>query len=433
MNNQPLNQKQLLFGVFIWVIAASFFLYEFFLRTFVGSIADEIIRTLHLSAEELSIIGGAYFITYGIMQIPVGILIDTFGVKKLLSFAALICSLGVLVFSIAHQMTTAFIGRLLMGFGSSFGFVCLLSLSLNWFPRKHFGLLVGLAQLLGAIGPILAGAPLVLILYKFHDNWRIVSTGIAAIGILITILIVLFVQNKPAIPSYKIRYLEIKTPIRINLLSLIKNFQAWWIVLYSSAVNTSLALLGIVWGTPFLESKGLSQPQAALITSFIWIGFALGCPLLGFISDRTKRRKIVLIICALIGALSTLYLIVYTGNNSIILGMIFILLGVSATGQSVAFAIISEHVKTKVHATAFGLNNAFIMLSSAFFIPFFGLLIQRSATHLKTTAQMFHPQNFQSSLMSVLIINLIALLIATFYIKETYCRQQNEPYQLQSS
>ena len=112
-------------GLIIWMIAAFFFLYEFFLRTFVGSVAHQIIPQLHLTVEKFALIGSAYYIAYGVMQIPVGILVDKFGVKRVMLFATLMCVFATFLFSHATDFAFAFVSRFLMGFGSSFAFVCL--------------------------------------------------------------------------------------------------------------------------------------------------------------------------------------------------------------------------------------------------------------------------------------------------------------------
>ena len=103
---QQTEQKIRLIGLFIWVIAALFFLYEFFLRTFVGSIAEQLISSLKLNIDQFTILGSAYYLAYGIMQIPVGVLVDKFGVKKIMVFATLTCALATFLFAHYHHTHT---------------------------------------------------------------------------------------------------------------------------------------------------------------------------------------------------------------------------------------------------------------------------------------------------------------------------------------
>lgn len=423
---QQLNKKITILGCFIWLLAASFFLYEFFLRTFIGTIADEITRSLHLNAEQLSLIGAAYFVTYGVMQAFVGILIDSFGIKKLLTAATFICVLGVFVFAIAHGFMLLLIARLLMGFGSAFGFVSLLILSLNWFPHKYFGFIAGLSQFLGAIGPLLAGAPLVALLMYMHDDWRIVLGGIGIVGLFIGCLIWFFVKDFPKNIDDKIIFLNRKTSAHQKIISLLRNIQAWLIILYASLVNSGLAILGIVWGTTFLETHNLSQKHAAFVSSLIWVGYAVGCPVIGFISDFLKQRKFPMIICAVLGAILSIFVIYVPINNMFSFSCIFFGIGIAGSGQSLAFAIMSERIRPDTHATGFGLNNALIMLSTSLLIPLFGFFVELSQQSVGTKYQ---PGNFILGLNMMLWLYVIAIIIA-LYLKETFCRQQTVPVRL---
>ncbi|MGD9107820.1 MAG: MFS transporter [Gammaproteobacteria bacterium] len=423
---QQSNDKITILGCFIWLLAASFFLYEFFLRTFIGTIADEITSSLHLGAEQLSLIGAAYFVTYGIMQAFVGVLIDSFGIKKLLAAATFICVAGVFLFTFAQGFILLLIARLLMGFGSAFGFVSLLMLSLNWFPHKHFGFIAGLSQLLGAVGPLLAGAPLVILLTSLHNNWRIVLGGIGVTGLLIGCLIWIFVRDFPKNVDNKIIYLNKEKPIYKKLINLFRNTQAWLIIIYATLANSSLAILGIVWGTTYLETHNFSQKNAALVSSLIWAGYAIGCPILGFISDFLKQRKLPMLICASLGLVASIFTIYTPINNIYIFSLIFFCLGIAGSGQSLAFAIMSERIRPETHATGFGINNGLLMLSTTLLIPLFGLFIKLSQPH---ASMKYQSENFILGLSMMLVIYIVAITIC-FFIKETYCRQQTIPVKL---
>ncbi|WP_235206122.1 MFS transporter [Coxiella burnetii] len=174
MNKSPIS----FLGLIIWLIAALFFLYEFFLRTFIGTVAHQIIPDLHLTPESFALIGSAYYIAYAIMQIPVGVLADKFGVKLIMIFAVLVCAVATWLFAQSTGFGFAFFSRFLMGFGSSFAFICLLVIAVTWFPRRYFGFFAGTSQFIGTMGPLLAGGPLV-----FFSQRR------TAIGVLCSVLL----------------------------------------------------------------------------------------------------------------------------------------------------------------------------------------------------------------------------------------------------
>lgn len=410
-------------GLFIWSLGALFFMYEFFLRTFVGSVAHQIIPDLHLNAESFATLGTAYYITYAFMQIPVGILTDKLGVKIVLAVATLLCGMATLLFTHSTGLVTALISRVLMGLGSSFAFVCLLVILINWFPRKYFGSLSGISQFVGTMGPILGGGPLISFITSQHESWRTALSMIAYVGVALSVLVILFVKNKPVNGPQQLVFLQRDRPIMTNLKILAKNKQAWFIAVYSATIYISIALLGAIWGTDYLQTRGLSQQHAATMISLSWLGYAVGCPLLGIISDTLHRRKPILILCAVLGFSVTCSLLFLPLSHSVLAyGILFFMLGIAAAGQNIGFATMAEHVDKKTKATALGLNNAAIMFTAAIIpalVSYSIYLTSHGSSHLTT-------HDFQAGFSIMPILCFIAFLIALVLIKETFCKPQKD-------
>lgn len=409
-------------GLLIWFIAAAFFLYEYFLRTFVGSIAPQLIHDLHLSVEQFTLIGSAYFFAYGLMQMPVGLLADKFGVKKIMIFAMLVCALATLLFSHAHNVWQALGGRFCMGFGSAFAFVCLLVLVSNWLPNQYFSFFAGVSQFIGTMGPVLAGGPLISWLEASHIPWRVALNHVAYVGIILAILTFFIVRNKPKGAVGDVTYLSKSAPIKQCLRQLFRNKQVWTIAIYSASIYISLSVMAAVWGTDYLEAEGLSQQYAAYMISIAWIAYAIGCPSLGFLSDYFKRRKPFLIICSLLGLSSTCLMLYGHFHSLIIYMLLFIMLGVAATGQNIGFATIIENATADVKATALGFNNACIFLSATFLPLLISFIISKvshtqSATHISLAA-------FIIALSILPLLYLVSLVASTLFYKETYCKPQ---------
>src|SRR5690606_24445090 len=114
-----MTSKVSLYAIFVWILAILFFFYEFFIRIVPATISGTIINDMQISASEFAIFGSAYYITYSLMQIPVGILYDRYGVRLFLTLACMICTIGVFGFGSATNFTSGVISRLLIGFGSS--------------------------------------------------------------------------------------------------------------------------------------------------------------------------------------------------------------------------------------------------------------------------------------------------------------------------
>lgn len=150
--NDNVSRKQLLFGIFICFVGAVFYCYEFILRIIPGVLQTELSIALgHISATTFGQISALYYFAYSPMQMPVGMLMDRFGPRRLLTFACICCTVGSWMFSLTSSMFLVGAGRFLVGFGSSFAFVGVLSLALHWLPRRYFSLVAGLMTTLGIV------------------------------------------------------------------------------------------------------------------------------------------------------------------------------------------------------------------------------------------------------------------------------------------
>jgi len=365
------------------------------------------------------------------MQTPVGVLVDRYGARRLLAIAAFLCALGVFWISFAHSFYSAFLSRLMMGFGASFAFVALLVLALNWFPRRQFGLFAGIAQFLGAVGPILAGAPLVYLLGKVDNNWRLILFWLGIFGIPLSLSIGFFIRNKPKGKKNQIIFLNPHESLKERIALLLKIPQTWWVIFYAACIYASLPLLGAVWGTTYLMKRGLDHASAAFVTSMLWFGMAIGCPLWGKISDKMKRRKPLLFFCALLGIGISMIVLYVPVHEKFWLSITFLVLGIASAGQSLSFATISEHVPTKLHGAALGLNNTAITFFAVIIPPFASSIIQLSAKDiLHSNVRLYPLESFTRGLSVMPFLFAIAFFIALFAIRETYCRQQHEVHVL---
>ena len=147
------NRRRILLGSLICLIGAFFYCYEFVLRIIPGALQSELSAAFgNISATAFGQLSAMYYFAYSPMQMPVGMLMDRFGPRRLLTIACLLCTLGSFLFTYSSSLNIAGSGRFLVGFCSSFGFVGVLSLALNWLPRRYFSLVAGLITTLGMLG-----------------------------------------------------------------------------------------------------------------------------------------------------------------------------------------------------------------------------------------------------------------------------------------
>ena len=344
-------------------------------------------------------------------------------------FATLVCVISTFVFAHSHGFGTAFTIRLLMGFGSSFAFVCLLVITTIWLPQKYFGFFSGTSQFIGTMGPLLSGGPLIALMARTHQDWRSTLSEIGAFGIVLGILMAVLIKNKPRDSKRPLIFLTQEEPLKVSLMRLVKNQQAWAVAFYSATVSVSMTLLGAIWGTEYLQVRGLSQGVAASIISLAWLGYAMGCPLLGAFSDIAKRRKPTLIFCSLLGLFTTVAITYIPLHHSHwAYGLLFLFLGFGASGQNIGFATIAEHSDSGTRATSLGLNNGIITLFGAFTPPLASYFIYLSTGVSNLDLK---PENFTLAFTMMPILSLVSLGISSFCIKETYCKPQKIAITLQ--
>lgn len=420
-----MNNRLSFLAITIWLTCAVFFMYEFLLRTILGTFEHQIISDLDLSILTFSILSStAYQLTYGVMQIPVGIITDKLGLKKALTLAILVCALGVGLFGISNSFAAALVYRVMIGFGASFGFLCLLIAVYDWLPHKHIGLFIGLSQFIGVLGPMLAAGPLESLSQTGGIDWRYVFVILAILGVILAgITIVLVKNNDQSSELGKNKFIILNTPTSVikEIQSIFSNKQIWLIAVFSATTYLAIEYLSENATKSFLSLNGFDAKFSSYLITLAWLGYGIGCPSLGAISDRIKRRKPVMIfaICLTFVSLAT---IIFFPINQTILYLSFICLGLGASGQSIGFAIIAEQSSSGCRAAALGVNNFLIMLSVGVGSPIISEVFDLFSNQGKNPSI----TSYQTSLSLLLVFTAIGVLISIFFIKETFCRSKKE-------
>jgi len=400
-------------GLLVWGTCALLYLYGFFIRTVIGTYQTSIMNDLHLSMLQFSLLSSAVFLSiYGLMQIPAGIMANMYGLKNVSFLGVLMCTVAVLGFAFTHNYSLALLFRMCMGFGTSFGFICLLLAIYEWIPHSHSALFIGLSQFIGVFGPMFATGPLYTLSKSIGAHWRFVFICLSILGAALLALTLSFVRNNKKKAG---EYIVLSRPekLSVSIKKLFSRSQPLYIAIVCACLNFTLEYFSANEGRSFLFLKGVPLTSASYMLSVAWIGFAIGSPLLGFLSDFFNRRKNILVLCSLIGLISTLT-ILYNANKSI-LYCAFFLLGVSASAQGIGFALIADQFKKKFVALGFGLNNAIIMLIPAVMAPFLGFLLD-----CKKAGSCLILNEYLWVFNILILIYLIALALSCFLIKETY-------------
>jgi len=142
-----------------------------FLRTSVGVLSPNLMHDFNINPNNMGLLGGVFFLSFAIFQIPAGILIDKYGPRKVMSVVITFAVLGSIIFALSNSFYTLLIGRVLMGLGCSICLMGSLVLITRWTDSDQFSKLAGIILAVGGIGGLLATTPLSYFSELF--GWRL--------------------------------------------------------------------------------------------------------------------------------------------------------------------------------------------------------------------------------------------------------------------
>lgn len=404
----------------VWGLGAILFFSEYFGRVAPSVMVPELMHDFTVGALTLGSLSAAFYYIYVFMQLPVGMMVDRYGPRSLLATTAMICALGCYLFAHSRAINIAIVGRFMMGFGASFAFVGTLKLATAWFPAKRFGLLAGLTQALGMLGAAFGQTSIAFSVSAI--GWRYTMSIIATIFLLLGFLIALIVRNQP---SKQMIYTSVTKPKLSMLTSLkivLKNPQTWFNALFVALFYAPTASFAEMWGASFLGTAyHLDMHKAAIASSLMFIGWGIGGPCVGWLSDKIERRKPIMFITALL-CFFVMSTIIYVPHlPRIILYALLLSFGIFNAGVGTSYALSSEINPRATAGTSMAFANMSSVIIGASFQPLIGWFLQIGPQTATQSSSTFSLTNFQHAL-AVLPVCLFLSLLVSFLIKETFCK-----------
>ncbi|MFI4938664.1 MAG: MFS transporter, partial [Candidatus Berkiellales bacterium] len=267
---------------FICGLAAAFYCYEYLLRITPGLMIPELqlafsVKGQYLDATLVGHLSAFYYYAYTPMQLPVGLLMDRYGPRRILTVAVLLCAAGTVIFGLTKSYWLAAFGRFWIGFGSAFAFVGVLKLASAWLPADRFALVSGLATTLGMIGAMMGGVILTDLIQTI--GWRDTILYSSYIGFILVPIIWFVVRDAPStLSSAKARvtevvclnYRQLWQEIRFSM----KNLQIWLNGLIGGLLMMPTVVFPELWGKLYLQTVHQFQPgeasRAVMLTFLGW-------------------------------------------------------------------------------------------------------------------------------------------------------------------
>lgn len=403
----------------MWALGLVFALLQFFTQLATGHMTGQLMQTFELEAIGIGYLSAAFFYTFLLMQIPAGLLLDRFGTKVVLTVALLCFTAGCWAFASAEWIVVAWIGRLLMGMGSAFGFIGMLSLAAGWFSSQYFVFIVAWSEAVVMI--MVAMSQVLLPGWIAQVGWREVILTCAECSSILALLFALFIRQAPSSDEQKQNGFKISLALQQTLMSK----QAWLNGLVSGTMGVLLTVFAALWGVPFLmHVHELSAEQAGWGIALVLTGIALGAPLMGWWSNRLKLRRPVLLIntfAMLIG----MFLLITLENLSLFwVYSLLLFLGLTNGTYVLCFSIAKEISLPANRNTAMGFINMLTMSGSIILQPVIGyILAWNEIDEIVEGIPHYGAADYRYAF-TVLIFSFILSCFFAWCLKETHCKDQ---------
>lgn len=399
-----------------WLVAAVYYFYQYALRSAPAVMMPQLSEAFGISALGVASIAGLFYYGYSPFSLIAGAAMDKLGPRRLLPYAAAAVGVGAFLFATGNA-TSASIGRFIQGAAGVFALVGAIYIATKNFPASQAATLIGATQMFGmaggsagqfVVGPIISKG------IAWSAFWSFMGVAGVVLGALLFFLIPREEKSNAAEKS--------STGVIQGFIAVFKNPQSILCGLIAGLIMMPTSIFDMIWGVRFLEqAHGVEYSEAVLRSATVPFGWIIGCPLLGFISDRIGRRKPVMIGGAVL-LLVCLTWILYGPADVLPPYVLGLLAGIGSGAGMLQYSVVKESNPANLGGTAAGVTNFINFTLSALLGPIFGLLLQRAAGG-STQLELGH---FRTAFTPLIFGVGLAVFLA-FLLKETGTGAQYAP------
>lgn len=394
-------------AVIAWLITAVYYFHQYTLRSAPSVMMPQLSEAFGMTSAAVASLLGLFYWGYAPFGLVAGPAMDRVGPRKIVPFGAAAVGIGALLFA-TGEPTLASIGRFLQGVGGVFAFVGAVFIASNSFPASRAATLIGATQMFGMaggsagqfiVGPLIgAGTP-------WYAFWAVM--GVAALVIAAALLTLLPSTAAPKQGSFV-------SDASRAIGAVLGNPQSILCGVIAGLLFLPTTIFDMVWGVRFLEdARGVDYGSAVLRSATVPLGWVIGCPLLGWMSDRIGRRRPVIIGgAAVLGA--SLAWILYGPIGVLPPYALGLIAGIASGAAMLPYTVAKETNLPRYGGTATGAMHFINFSMTALLGPIFGRRLMSAAE----SSSAISLEHYQAAFAPMLAGVVIAIAL-TFVLKET--------------
>jgi MFS family permease len=391
-----------------WLITAVYYFYQYMLRSAPAVMMPQLSEAFGLSTMGVASMVGLFYYGYSPFSLVAGAAMDRLGPRKVVPIGAAAVGIGALLFA-SGDNAAASAGRLIQGAGGVFALVGAAYIATTNFPASRAATLIGATQMFGMAGGS-AGQFLVGRLIAGGMPWQAFWSAMGVAGLAMSVLLYLLL---PAQNRTDQRDDWLKTAASA-FGTVFRNPQSILCGMIAGLLFIPTTIFDMVWGVRYLqEARGFEYGEAVLRSATVPLGWIIGCPLLGLISDRLGRRKPVIVAGAVV-LLGCLALILHGPADLFPPYVIGLTAGIASGAAMLPYTVIKEANPPQVSGTATGVVNFLNFTFSALLGPVFGWILLRVSGGAASMTLEHYQTTFEPLLYGVVIA-----IVCTLFLKET--------------
>lgn len=388
-----------------WLVTAVYYFYQYMLRSAPSVMLPELSAAFGLSAAGVASLAGLFYYGYSPFSLVAGVALDRWGPRTVVPIGAAAVGIGSLLFATGDG-SMASLGRLLQGAGGVFALVGAVFIATKSFAPSLAATLIGATQMFGMAGGS-AGQFLVGPAIASGLPWSRFWLVMGVVGIAISIGLIAMLPRQQAGAEKGNWMSEALRALGI----VFRNPQSLLCGLIAGLLFLPTTIFDMTWGVSYLqEAHGFDYATAVLRSASVPFGWIIGCPLLGFLSDRIGRRKPVIAGSSLV-LFACLAWILFGPTDVLPRYVLGLIAGIASGAAMLPYTVIKEANPAAVSGTATGVINFLNFTLSALLGPVFATLLVRAAGDAGARALEHYQTTFAPLLLGVAIAFVLTLIL----------------------